>query len=384
MAMIENAHEEHFLFLKKFVAKLSPWFLKLRLDQAVPPLLRAVAALKLGKLNTEPKDYDIKRTKVLWEAARRLDIKLYKFEFLGQPTQIFVSYYKNRCRVFMGLPRPYGSSSAGFDWMDNKAIMNQRFAAAGIPIARGSKVSSESATLKVFQGLTPPVIVKPIIGSLSRHTTLHITTEQELLEGFRKAKQLAPWVVVQEELKGLGIYRPTVIGGRLVAIVNKEPPHVIGDGKHTLRELVNTENQNPARQGPIFHEIPTNEKATAYLTKTNLTWGTVPKPGQVVVLSEKTSRTIGGSITDYTETAHPDNIALFEKAAQVLGDPIVGIDFIIGDITRSWKDQDRCGIIECNSLPFIDLHNYPLVGKPRDPAGAIWRLVYPELGPGSV
>ena len=77
-----------------------------------------------------------------------------------------------------------------------------------------------------------------------------------------------------------------------------------------------------------------------------------------------------------TDSVHPDNMALFEKIGRVLDDPLVGIDFIIEDMSRSWKTQKNCGVIECNSMPFIDLHHYPLYGKPRDAAGALWDLIY--------
>jgi cyanophycin synthetase len=51
---------------------------------------------------------------------------------------------------------------------------------------------------------------------------------------------------------------------------------------------------------------------------------------------------------------------------------LVGIDFIIEDISKSWKEQARCGVIECNSRPFFDNHHLPFNGKPRNVAGAIW------------
>ena len=81
-----------------------------------------------------------------------------------------------------------------------------------------------------------------------------------------------------------------------------------------------------------------------------------------------------------TDVIHPDNVSLLEHAAAVVGDSIIGIDFIMDDISVSWKNQPRSGIIECNSMPFIDLHHYPLVGKPRNVAGKLWDLIYPASG----
>ena len=69
---------------------------------------------------------------------------------------------------------------------------------------------------------------------------------------------------------------------------------------------------------------------------------------------------------------------MLEKLGAYLKDPLVGVDFIMEDITKSWKEEQHCGIIECNSLPFIDLHHYPLFGKADNVAGALWDLVIPE------
>ena len=62
----------------------------------------------------------------------------------------------------------------------------------------------------------------------------------------------------------------------------------------------------------------------------------------------------------------------------LLNDAIVGVDFILGDITQSWRLQPRSGVIECNSLPFIDMHHYVMKGIPKNVAGALWDLVGPQ------
>jgi cyanophycin synthetase len=99
------------------------------------------------------------------------------------------------------------------------------------------------------------------------------------------------------------------------------------------------------------------------------------KKCQIIILSHKTSIGSGGGSTDVTDIAHRDIIALLEKIAIILDDQVVGADFIVNDITRPLSDQPRSGIIECNSLPFIDVHLFPLNGKPRDTAAALWNVV---------
>lgn len=359
-------------------AFLDPWLRRLDLQRIVPPLLRALAALKLITILTEPNVQDGPRTRCLWESAKKRGIRMYKMGLFGQPTELTIAEFDVGLQVFMSLPRPPGPKSGALDWMDNKAIMKEKFLAAGIPVPRGGVARTEKQALNIFRAITSPVIAKPILGSRARHTTIAITTEAGLLEGFYKAKQLSPWVIIEEQLQGMGVHRPTVIGGRVVGIVNKEPPHVFGNGQSTVRMLVEQENKNPLRQGPVFHHIVMGNEAELVLRRQDFIWESVPAAGVCIILSDQTSRSFGGSITDETDTAHPDNIALFQKVAGVLNDPLVGIDFIITDITRSWKDQPFCGVIECNSLPFVDLHHFPLVGNPRDVAGELWDIVFPS------
>ena len=100
------------------------------------------------------------------------------------------------------------------------------------------------------------------------------------------------------------------------------------------------------------------------LTKKN-TWDKalfetyIPRKSEIVYLNEKIGVSYGGESAEEFEIAHPDNKAIFEKAAKVFDDVIIGFDFMIPDITRSWKEQ-RCGFLEANSVPFINLHNTPL------------------------
>ncbi|MFA5827706.1 MAG: hypothetical protein WC839_04440, partial [Candidatus Paceibacterota bacterium] len=231
--------------------------------------------------------------------------------------------------------------------------------------------------LKIFNGITKPVITKPNLGSRSRHTLIHIDTEEKLLYGFKKAKKLSPLVVIEEELQGY-LFRATLVGGKLVGVVRRDQPEVKGDGIHTLQELMNKENERPERAGPIFHKIVIDPDAETELKREGIGMQNIPEKDKIITFSQKTSRGIGGSTTEVTDLIHPENIKMLEKLGAYLKDPLVGVDFIIEEITKSWKEEQHCGIIECNSLPFIDLHHYPLFGKPNNVAAKLWDLAMPE------
>jgi D-alanine-D-alanine ligase-like ATP-grasp enzyme len=340
-------------------------------------LIRILTFIGLGKITYTPKSDDSGRTKVLWEESEKRGIKLGEFRLFGIGHDIFVSEYKGDKRFFDVLPRPKVFNPNGLTWMDNKGEMKKHFEKAGIKVARGGVTHYTRKALKIFHSLSKPVITKPNLGSRSRHTTTHISTDEEFIIAFKKARQLSPWVMIEEELSGY-VFRGTVIGGKLIATLRREPAYVIGDGVHKVSELIDIENKNPLRQGPIFHQLKLDDEAKKELHHWNKTEDTIPQKNEIVTLGQKTSRAVGGGITDVTDIVHPDNKIMLEKVAEVLDDPLIGVDFIMDDVSISWRDQPKCGVIECNSAPFIDLHHFPLVGSPHNVAAALWDIVYPE------
>ena len=351
-------------------------------DKITLPFFNLMDLLKLGYFSLEPDQKDTWRTKCFWDEANRRGIKMKEFH-LGPIRDGFVAEYSPRqggikkTITFDGLPRPGFKESSALKWMDNKGIMKEKFLKEGLPIAAGGVAWSMSGAIKIFNRLQKPVITKPNLGSRSRHTMIHINTRQDLVSGFKKAKKLSPLVVIEEELRGY-LFRGTLIGGKLAGVVRRDQPEVKGDGIHTVRELLEEENKRPERAGPIFHKIVIDKEAEVELQRQNMKLDDVLEKEKIVTFSQKTSRGCGGTTTEVTEITHPENVKMLEHVASFLNDPLIGVDFIIEDITKSWKEEQHCGIIECNSLPFIDLHHYVMYGKPVNVAGKLWDLVMPE------
>lgn len=340
------------------------------------PFFKTMVFLKLGYWTDKPNEKDTWRTKCFWDEAIRRGIKMREFH-LGPIKDGFVAEFKGKTIIFDGLPRPGLEESDSLRWMDNKGTMKTKFLKEGIPVAAGGVAFKTSTALKIFNSITKPVITKPNLGSRSRHTMIHINTEQDLIVGFKKAKKLSPLIIIEEELRGY-LFRGTLIGGKLVGVVKRDQPEVTGDGVHTLRELMEEENKRPERNGPIFHKIVVDKETEVELQRQKITFEDVPEKGKIVTFSQKTSRGCGGTTTEVTDIVHPDNVEMLEHVGRFLKDPLVGVDFIIEDVTKSWKEEQHCGVIECNSLPFIDLHHYVLFGKSNNVAGKLWDLVLPE------
>ncbi len=379
-ALVDSSLEPLFTFLDTISHRIWLFCGQPSFDWAALPLIHTLAFLHLGTIETAMDERMSTRAKLVWRAAETRHIALRQFLALGRfdGFSVFIARAQDgRMRAFEGIPRPERGMPASLAWVDDKAILKKRFLAAGIPVAQGRGCLTFHQAADTFRKVGAPVITKPNLGSRGRHSTVHLTNLDELKKGFRSAQQLSPWVVVEQELQG-ELFRVLLIAKKVVNVLRREPAHVVGDGVSTVHDLALRENQNPRRQGPTFHLLPTDgDEAREELARQGYAWDRIPPKGVMVTLSQRISRFLGGSTTDFTGRAHPDNLALFERIAETLDDSLVGIDFIIGDMARPWHEQKLCGVVECNSLPNIQLHSDVLYGPSFDVAGMLLDLAFP-------
>ena len=345
-----------------------------RIERAITPqFLETLMHIAVARRVTEPDDDTQLLALMLWNEGKERGIVMEEVRLFNLPRNIFLARLPGGKKIaFEGIPLPASEIDRVW-WMDNKAELKKRFRKMWLPVAKGGDAITYNDAKKIFKALTPPAIAKPFSGSASRHTTLHIKDEEELKRAFLIAKEVAPKVVIEEELIG-PVYRATVVNGKFAAALRRDQPHVVGDGAHAIRELVAEANKHPGRGGPYFHPMKLDEAAEKELAWQGYTFDTVLAAGVRAVLHQKINWSVGGTTADVTDEVHADNIALFEEVARVLKAPIVGLDFIIADITKSWKEQDRCGILETNSMPFFDNHHLPFEGAPRNVAALIWSM----------
>lgn len=334
-------------------------------------ILSALAFFRLARFQDDASKCQIRRAQVLWEAAGQFGVRMRQVVFLGRPLDCYVAENpaKKFSAVFFGLPRPRAIRDS-LDWMDDKRYFKEFFQKRGLPVAAGGSTARLASARGIFQKIQKPVIVKPRAGSRGRHSTTFVSTLADLRQAFKAAKQLCFWVMVEEQLFG-PVFRATLINFELCGVLRGDSPQVAGDSKSTIRNLVQKKNAAPH---PGVKDIRLDSSAKRFLERQGLALESVPKAGETVMLSEKIGVSYGGSSSEDFEICHVENKALFVRAAKALGEPIVGFDFIIPDISKPWQEQ-RCGFIEANSLPFINLHHDPLLGTPRNVAAKIWEMV---------
>lgn len=309
------------------------------------------------------------RSQVVWEEAQRRGIRMEQMFLFGTATDMYRAHVRGAWQYFKSIPLPPEVPQNSYLWVDDKLILKQALAELGIPAPQAVSVTHLAAAKQVFARIGAPVVVKPRCGSRGRHTTTAIETEKDLVAAFKTAQELCHFVSIERYLRG-PVCRGTVIGGTLAGFFEAFPPTVVGDGTSSIRALI--EKLNASRHERVQAVIITGEHE-AQLARQSLTLDSVLPAGTAMPLTHRTGRLFGGTTRELLSTVHPTLRGYLEKAATGLNVPVVGFDVIIPNPEKD-PDAQEWGIIEANSLPFIDLHYLPLYGTPSNPAASVWDL----------
>src|SRR3989338_1866597 len=341
------------------------------------------------------------------EAAKRCGIPIESVRILGRVSTYYRAKFGSKHYYFDALPSRFLHFR-----LDEKAYVKKKLLKHGFPASEGKMFWSKFHALHYGKKLGFPLAVKPARGTHAYHVTAPVQNEEELRKAIALAKQYQPRFIVERYCVGQ-LYRVSVINFNQVYTARREAPNVLGDGLHTVRELIELKNTDPRRgdtgqKDTTLHKIPlpspglrpssplgrgegegamtTTDVALAHA---GLTPGYTPLKGEKIVLHSKISIGSGGDIYEETPKLHPENREMFRRAARLFGADLVGFDVIADDLSRPYTDQ-QCGIIEANSIPMIDFHHYPAQGIPQDAAGALWvailadkrvRYLYPVMLP---
>jgi D-alanine-D-alanine ligase-like ATP-grasp enzyme len=328
---------------------------------------QALLFFKIATYDTEITDDISDRGKVLMEEAKARGWYMATLRVLNKSTDAYkVVTPSGKEYFFKGLPQSSISAGVISGWIDDKAVLKKRLSSEGIAVSKGSSFSKLAEAEAYFASVDTPLIIKPRLGSRGRHTTTYITKREEFVQAFVIAKQLGHFVVVEEHLVG-SVYRGTVVDGVLAGVLAGDPPRITGDGVSTIRELIETKNKyRHSRVG----EVKYTDKIETFLQRHAYALDTVLEADKTIDLSEKIGLSYGGNAREITPLVHPKLSAELERAAKIIGEPILGFDFITTDVSAD-PDIVKWGIIECNTVPFINLHHDPLEGEPVNVAGKV-------------
>jgi len=264
------------------------------------------------------------------------------------------------------------SSAIGEAIAQDKELTKKLLDAAGVAVPHGRPVSSAEDAWDALCEIGAPVVVKPVDGNQGKGVTVNITRREQLNLAYAAAAQISDEVLVEKFIPGSD-FRFLVIGNHLVAAARREPPIVIGDGKHSVRELVEQVNSDPRRgsgHATSLTKIRLDDIAQASLATQHFTVESVPEQGARVVLRNNANLSTGGTATDVTDDVHPEMVASAVAAAQMIGLDICGVDVVCDSVLMPLEQQGG-GIVEVNAAPGLRMHLQPSFGKGRPVGEAI-------------
>jgi cyanophycin synthetase len=267
----------------------------------------------------------------------------------------------------------------------DKQLTNSLLERAGLPVPRHDRARSADEAVEVAHRLGFPVVVKPMDLSHGRGVALNLTDDASVRDAWEKAYELSSYVLVERYFKG-NDHRILVIGGEVVAVAERVPGHVIGDGKHTIRELVDLVNRDPRRgvgHEKVLTRIEIDHQAERLMNAAGVTLDTVLPNGKVFALRSTGNLSTGGTAVDKTDQIHPDNAEIAVRAAKVVGLDVCGIDLICEDISKSVRDHGGV-IVEINAAPGFRMHVSPTAGTPRNVAAPVIDMLFPKNAPARI
>ncbi len=257
----------------------------------------------------------------------------------------------------------------------DKDLTKQLLRACGVRVPEGRLVDDADDAWAAAEDLGAPVVVKPYDGNHGRGVFVDLTTREDVTAAYAVALQEGSGVIVEEYIPG-DEHRLLVVGGRMVAAARGEVATIVGDGRSTVAELIESQLNSDPRRGNteqhVFNLIRIDSGARIELARQGFTAESVPPEGRRVIVQR-----MGNAAHECTDAVHPSVAAAVSLAARVVGLDIAGIDLVTSDISRPLAETGGA-IVEVNAGPGLQMHIKPASGEPRPVGRAIVDHLFPE------
>jgi cyanophycin synthetase len=270
------------------------------------------------------------------------------------------------------------------DIASNKAATKKLLGEMGVPVPKGFRIRDEDEVKSTVESIGFPVVIKPLDGNHGRGATVGIENLEDARAAFHVAQEQSKskWVIIEKMIAGED-FRALVVNNQLVAIAERTPAHVIGDGSSTIEQLIERVNEDPRRgygHEKVLTQIEVDHSTEKLLKAKNYTLQTVLPKDERLILKTTANISTGGTAIDRTDEAHPENVFLFERIAKIIGLDVIGVDIIAPNITEPLRENGG-GIIEVNAAPGFRMHLAPSEGIGRNVAEHVVNMLFPPGKP---
>lgn len=298
---------------------------------------------------------------------------------LNKHSLVQLGYGVNQCRVQATIAST--TSSIAVEIACDKEETKNLLEASEIPVPRGRIIYDEEDLQNCINKIGYPIVTKPVNGNHGKGATTNIRNWEDAVVGLKAAKVYGRAVICEKFITGRD-YRVLVINYKFVAAALRTPAAVIGDGLHTIQELIDIVNSDPRRgygHEKVLTAIKVDHFTMGMLDKKGYTLNTIPEPKEEVWLKPTANLSTGGTATDVTDFVHPTNIFMAERIARIIGLNICGIDIMADNLSVPLSESGG-SVLEVNAAPGFRMHLDPTEGLARNVAEPVIDMLYP---PGS-
>jgi cyanophycin synthetase len=227
-----------------------------------------------------------------------------------------------------------------------------------------------------------PIVIKPLNGNHGRGITIDIKSWEHAEIAYDRAKEVSKGVIVEHFYQGRD-HRILVVNHKVVAVAERVPAHVVGNGKATISALIDQENQDPRRgegHDNVLTLIKLDDSTDEVLSNQGYTLDTVLPLDQICYLRATANLSTGGIAIDRTDEIHPETLWLAERVSKIIDLDVAGIDVVTTDISKTLAEADGV-IVEVNAAPGLRMHISPSVGVGRNVAAPIISMLFPPAAP---
>jgi cyanophycin synthetase len=268
----------------------------------------------------------------------------------------------------------------GVELACDKEATKRILANAGVPVPKGTTINFLDDLEEAIEYVGGyPIVIKPLDGNHGRGITIDIQNWEEAEAAYDAARQVSRSIIVERYYRGRD-HRVLVVDGKVVAVAERVPAHVVGDGRSTIAELIEETNKDPNRgdgHDKVLTKIELDRTSYHLLERQGYTLDSVLDRGEICYLRATANLSTGGIAVDRTDEIHPENVWLAQRVVKIVGLDIAGIDIVTSDISRPLREVDGV-IVEVNAAPGFRMHVAPSQGTPRNVAGAVIDMLFPN------
>lgn len=250
---------------------------------------------------------------------------------------------------------------------------------AEIPVPRGILLRKGEPVEEAIRSVGFPMVIKPLDGNHGKGATTNITTKEQAIVALEAARQYSRTVICEKFITGFD-FRILVINYKFICAALRTPASVVGDGIHTIQELIDEANQDPRRgfgHEKVLTKITIDGFTRKMLDDAGLALASIPEKGKPVSLKPTANLSTGGTSEDVTDQVHPVNVFLAERIARIIGLDICGIDIMAKDLKTPLRESGGA-VLEVNAAPGFRMHVEPAIGIPRNVAEPVIDMLFPK------